>query len=402
MKDRSVIRYTLSHCVKCMKCIKACPTSALSMDHGRIVIEDALCTNCGTCVSTCLSKGLVVRGSSLSDLNYYDYTICFVPSALTSACSTLEAAQDLFSAIKRLGFDEVIDLSPVEGQIMKETQLLSDHFEDTTVIASFCPVINRLIKINYPMLLDELAPLEYPCEVMAKQIRKTHKEYGKVGIFNLCECEAKLAIAKYPYGNDRYEIDHALAIVDVFPDIRKNLHQGHIDVSFNREGLQACNPNAMLQKPEYLTADGFDKVNKILDLEEFKQLQTYRLLYLFPCYNGCIGGHLLWGNSFLTKNNIHELSKDSKKPCSTYSFDDLYSENVNVLEIEDQPSLMERMHFFTKVNTVLEELPGYDCSACGVQTCRMMAEQVVKGNKTIDDCHIIQAMKLKEGLDEHK
>jgi molybdopterin-guanine dinucleotide biosynthesis protein B len=37
------------------------------------------------------------------------------------------------------------------------------------------------------------------------------------------------------------------------------------------------------------------------------------------------------------------------------------------------------------------KLPNMDCEACGYKTCYEMALQIVKGNKTIDDCRSLNA-----------
>lgn len=390
----SVVTYTLSRCVKCMKCVKACPSGALTMENSRINIRHDRCLNCGRCITACHNQGLLAKGSTLDDIKCYDYTVAMIPSALIHDCSSLGEAGELFYAIKMLGFDEVVDITAIEGQLMQEAQLLAESSPESSLISSVCPVINRLIETNYPMLLNSVVPLDYPSEVAAKQIRRRTKDKGNVGIFNFCECEAKLALAKYPYGNKQYEVDHSLAIVDIFPKIKQNMHQGSIPVEFCREGLQSCNPAMMLQKPEYLTADGFDKVNNILGLAEFQLLNQFKLLTLFPCFNGCIGGHLLWGNSYLTKNNIHALTDTSRKKPAEIEFDDLYTADLSK-SADDKRSFQEKMEFFSKVNEQLEKLPGYDCSACGMQTCRNMAEEIVRGNKTINDCRIHAAMKEK-------
>lgn len=190
MKAKTVVTYTLSRCVKCLKCVKSCPTSALSMEQGRILVNPDRCINCGRCIRSCHNKGLLAQGSTLEDIRSYDYTVCMVPSALSNSCRSREEAEDLFHAIRMLGFDEVVDISPVEGQIMHETKMLSEEFGNQSVIASFCPVVNRLIETVYPMLLDNLAPLIYPSEAAAKMIRKMHQNHGRVGIFSCCECEA--------------------------------------------------------------------------------------------------------------------------------------------------------------------------------------------------------------------
>ena len=373
-----------------MKCIQACPVSALRMEESRIHVNHDRCINCAKCISTCHSKGLLAQGSTLHDLENYDYTICMIPPALTCTCTSKEEAEELYYAILQLGFDEVVDTSDVYGQALNETLHMSDEFANTSVISSFCPVVNRLIESKYPMLLDNLAPINYPSEAAAMHLRETHQEKGNVGIFNLVECEAKLELAKYPYGNMQYETDHALAIVDVLPEIRKHLKTGRLEETFCLEGLQSCNANMVIAKPEYLIADGLDKVTNILDMAEFDMLNDFQLLYLFACFNGCTGGHLLFGNSYSYRNNVYPLTKENKKPVSELSFEKIYSDSMTITS-EDQRSFKEKMDFFKKVNEQLEQLPGYDCSACGLQTCRIMAEEIALGHKKITDCQILKA-----------
>ena len=391
MISKSVVTYTLEHCVKCMRCVKACPTSALSMVDNRVIISNEKCINCGRCIRACHSQGLLAKGSTLYDIENYDYTVCMIPSAMISNCKNHEEAEQLFAAIKSLGFDEVYDLTGEEGQVMLETRLLAESHEDNhIIISSICPVVNQLIKERYPMLLDNLCPINYPSEIAAKKIRSRLADKGNVGIFNFCECEAKLALAKYPYMNNTYETDHALSTVDIFRMIREKLSDATIPVSLCREGLQSCNPNLMSQYSDTLIADGYEKINEILDMTEFGLLNDFKLLHLFSCFNGCIGGHLLWGNSYLIKNNIDSLTQTNRKQPTDYEFDELYYER-KIDNDEDNLSISEKMEFFKKVNEQLEHLPGYDCSACGMQTCRIMAEEIVKGNKVLDDCHILRS-----------
>ena len=58
-------------------------------------------------------------------------------------------------------------------------------------------------------------------------------------------------------------------------------------------------------------------------------------------------------------------------------------------EIKDDRSIQEKLQFFSKVNAQLDKLPGYDCTACGLPSCRVMAEEIVNGNKVLSDCKIL-------------
>ena len=395
MVKKTVVRYTLDECVKCLKCVRACPTSALSLVDNRINIDDNRCINCMRCVRTCHNKGLQAHGSPLSEIENYDYTVCLVPSALTLRMPTKAEAEEVFQSIKNLGFDEVIDLSGVEGAMMEETFRISDELVTTSIITAFCPVINRLVEDSYPMLLHHLAPLKYPNETAALMARARLADKGKVGIFHLCECGALLSIAKYPFGNMQYETDHAIAMTDVIPLIQKDKPEKGMDVEFCRAGLQSCNPALIPQRPEYLMADGFDKVTDVLDMAEFDLLKSFNLLYLFMCFNGCAGGNLMFGNGYTTRNNIEELCRDGHREIPDIPFDYMYTEHM-LLPKEEQQNIVEKLSFFKKVNEELEHLPGLDCSACGLKTCRIMAEEIVRGSRTRKDCRILSAREHRE------
>lgn len=385
---KTTVTYTLSRCVKCLRCIKACPTSALSMHDSRIHIDSDHCINCGQCIRACQNKGLTAKGSTLADLTNYDYTICLVPSALSSRCGGQAEVEDLFHAIKCLGFDEVVDLSVYEGTIHHELVKMAYQNGQKPLIASFCPVIIRLIWERYTPLIDQIAHLRYPSEAAARDLKAKRAGRGRVGVFNICECAAQLALAKYPYGSRNYEVDHALAAVDLLPAIRRHLHQGSLAVHLSNEGLRfVCAEREMAQKGE-LIADGFVKCSEILSLVEFNQLKKFRLFELYACENGCIGGNLLWGNSYAAQENARMLrSLTPDQDPLKLKREDLILD-ADIIEHKDNRNFQEKILFFQKTNQVLEQLPGLDCSACGMQTCRRMAEEIVKGRKTLKDCRI--------------
>lgn len=40
-------------CIKCGGCIPMCPTEAISMKDGKVVIDKEKCISCGTCQAVC-------------------------------------------------------------------------------------------------------------------------------------------------------------------------------------------------------------------------------------------------------------------------------------------------------------------------------------------------------------
>ena len=159
-------------------------------------------------------------------------------------------------------------------------------------ISSHCPVINNLIIQKYPALMENMTTEDYPSEVAARYIRKKFGGHKSLGIFYLAECSSKLQLAKYPFGNKEYEVDHALSISDIFPYINQHLKEGQIETDLCKEGLYGSISKSK-EIPGYLNIDGLGKVIDALELCEFNLIQDIKYLNLNACFNGCVGGNLL-------------------------------------------------------------------------------------------------------------
>lgn len=383
---KSVIKYTLDKCHKCMKCIQACPSHALSMRDDRILINTKECINCGRCIKACHNQGLTALASSLDHLKDYDYTVCLVPSSLVAHADVKHSVASLFNALRKLGFDEAISLSYIEsGLYQKEIEN-----KDELRISSFCPLVNNLVKKKYPALVDILLPYDYPSEIAAKEIREKYKGIN-VGIFNLCECEAKLELAKYPHNNKEYEVDHAISIVDIFPMISDRLVETDEDIDFNVNGLLLTCPRTIKKTNTLLAENSYDTVNDVLDMAEFGLLNEFKLLRLYPCYSGCLGGSLLWGNGYVAKRNLLKIKDYDDDIKVEIPEDRLLSKRID--DNIDLRTFKEKLDHFNNVNNIFEKLPGYDCTACGLGGCRVMAEEIVKGNRDLEDCKILSKEK---------
>lgn len=391
----SVISYTLEKCQKCMACIRICPTEALSMQHQRIQINREKCINCGQCLDACVHQGLQAKGSTLDDLAQYEKRIALLPPAVFGECHNHAEIEQLMHTFIEMGFDEVVELSSYEAAIYDHVQLYRKDNPGGYLISSFCPVVNRLIEMKYPMLLSNMIPFELTAEIAAKRIRQQH-ENENVGIFYLCECIAKLPLGKFPYGNKRSEIDHCVSLVDLFPKIARIRNTNRLTTDICAKGICAVASELFVQDEilsSTIVADGLKKVQLVLDLAEFGQLKGEHLLWLSNCINGCIGGNLLWGNPFEASINSRRHYANANGTPIVLSDEEIIQETV-MFNRANMKSLKERMAEFTKINEQLEKLPGYDCGACGYPSCRVMAEEIVAGQSTIADCRIIHVKEI--------
>ena len=385
---KSVISYTLSHCVKCLKCLRICPTEAITIVHERVQIDSHKCINCGHCIEVCNTQGLQGKGSTLIDINNYDKTVALLPSALLSCCGSLKEAARLVEAIGQTGFDEVVQMSEVEGALLERTAKIVRAAQDRPLISSFCPVVNRLIRLKFPMLLERVVDLDYPAEIAARRIRQQYGGKGRIGIFYFCECVSKLQLARYPYGNEGSEIDHAVSISDQFPLINRLRQNDARTLSLCAKGLAAAAPHTgALEGLQVLEADGRDQVMQVLELAEFGLLNRFDYLSLSFCTNGCIGGQLLWGNPFEARLNLNQLLQQAhSQPCT---LNDLNLSRPAEPPDEDLLTMREKLRLFARINEVMEKLPHYDCGACGFASCRNMAENIALGKRKWSDCRII-------------
>lgn len=384
--NKSVITYTLHQCTKCLKCLRACPTQAITIEKERVHIHHERCINCGRCKDVCLNQGLQAKGSTLYDLQNYDYTIALIPSALYGGAKSKNEVEQILMAIKSLGFDQVIDISDIEASVHIYS-MASVKEEQGLKISSHCPCVNRLISMKYPTLYPSLVEVDYPSEVAARHYRKIYNDKGIVGIFYLAECVSKLEFAKYPYGNTHFEVDHALSISDLFPLIKHATTCQQYPVDYCSVGLRGAISKSKDEKG-YLNVDGLEKIINILELAEFNVINDVDYLNLNFCFNGCVGGNLLWGNAFLGKNNIKELIKTATKMPMLLSNEELRGD-YQISNPVDERSMKEKLAHFKLLNEKLTLLPEYDCGACGFAGCRAMAEAMIEGNKAVEDCKVL-------------
>ena len=383
---RAVISYVSNRCKKCISCIKACPVNAISIVNEEVTIDNDKCINCGVCIQACEEKVLKIKNVNIEKaLKKHKYNIVLVPTALLSDTKRFSEVRNIAAALKKYGFDEVVQYSDIEGFLY---ELALKEYKDSkeVKITSLCPTINRLIRNEYPSLLDNLLPYDYPVEIKAKQLRKKYE--GKdIGIFSLCECVSKLTLAQEPFHRSRSSIDYAISITSLFPQINKLKDKDEEDLEFNLSGVKSVvSHEAENDDLSILSVSGYQQVKYVLDLIEFDQLQDIDILSVYNCYQGCIGGCYLWSNPFKGRRHIARLLDECKGEIAEVDYDD-YT-RIREVEDDDIEEFNERMAWFNKVNAILETLPKYDCGSCGFANCRTLASKVASGEVDDSLCRI--------------
>ena len=382
---KPVISYLGNSCKKCIKCVKSCPTDAISIVNEQVIIDKDKCINCDICIQACDQKVLRVKHVDLQKaLKKHDYNIALISTAILSDLKTYEEIKNIAHAIKKFGFDEVVQYSDIEGTLYK--QALRDSVgKHKVMLTSFCPTINKLIKNDYPTLIDHLLPYDYPVEIAAKKLKAKYKDKN-IGIYSLCECVGKLTLAKVPFDNNESNIDYAFSISQMFPQINKLKDDQQENIEMNKYGVKSIVSDLYGNRDlSVISVEGLPQIKKALDLIEFDQLKHVDLIALFNCFQGCIGGYYLWSNPFEGCFNIKSMLSECQK--DTAVLDKTEYQKIHTINSNEQ-NFKERLAWFNKVNAILETLPQFDCGSCGFANCRGLASRIASGEVDASLCRV--------------
>ena len=129
------------------------------------------------------------------------------------------------------------------------------------------------------------------------------------------------------------------------------------------------------------------------DLEDEK-FQDVDFIELNACSGGCVGGVLNVENPYVAKTKLKRIRKNLPVSLNNVKEDDMsYDDVINwdtsleyvpVMNLDDNMEIaLEKM---AEIQKITDKLEGLDCGACGAPSCRALAEDVVRGLASTDDC----------------
>lgn len=406
-------------CEGCINCIKRCPTRALRVRNGMSRVIPQYCIDCGECVRHCPYNAKKTRRKGLEMLDGFKYKVALPPPELYSQFNNITDTNLILTALKKIGFDDVFEVSAAAELVSEETRnYIKNNKDKWPVISTNCPSVTRLIRVRFPALVEHMLPVLSPQDVAADIARqKAMKETGlpaeDIGIFFLSPCASKIANVVDPLGLKASQIDGALAIKDIYPklltamkaleedDIEDLAISGRIGVGWGISGGESSG----LFTFDYLAADGIENVINVLeDLEDEKISGNLKFIELAACSGGCVGGTLNVENPYIATSKNHYIHKDL--PISVACKED-YEKDYNLdltwkTPIEYIPvyqlseNISDSMAKMLEREALLEELPKLDCGSCGAPTCKTFAEDVVKGIARREDCIYLMRDEYKE------
>lgn len=395
-------------CMGCINCIKRCPTQAIRVHDGKAVIRNEFCIDCGECIRICPHHAKKAVYDSFEIMNQFEYNVALPAPALYAQVNNLEDINILLTALIKMGFDDVYEVSGAAEVISAYSRdYVEKNKELWPLISTACPSIVRLIRVRFPNLLEHLLPVQAPIDLAAKLARqrameKTGLPAEKIGIIFISPCPAKVSAVKEPLGIDKSDVDGVLAIKKVYPrlvhemseigdDVQDLAISGKIGISWGGTGGEAGG----LLTDSYLAADGIENVIRVLEDLEDQKFSNLEFIELNACSGGCVGGVLTVENPYVAKVKLKRLRKYMPIACNRIQVDESmlrWTKEVKyepVFKLGD--SVQESIHRMTQVEVLCKRFPGLDCGACGAPTCKALAEDVVRGVASQRQCvHLLR------------
>lgn len=396
-----------SRCTGCTTCLRHCPTEAIRIRAGRAVINEQRCIDCGECIRTCPQKAKKAVCSRLEDMAGFRWKIALPAPALYGQFDHLEDVDYILSGLRRIGFDEVYEVSQAAELVSAYTRLyLNTEGIKRPVISSACPVVVRLISLRFPSLrenvMNMLPPMEIAAMLAREQAQKAHPELQPedIGVCFISPCPAKVSYVKNGFGDYRSRVDAVVPISDVYFQLINAIKQTDEPESLSASGMigigwaSTGGEASALFNDSYLAADGIENVIRVLDQMETGNMPPLEFVELNACTGGCVGGVLTMENPYVAKARLQTLrrylpvSRNFPAPGEQYIPEDYFFDELPEYTASAQlgGTMAQSMRMLADIQTLRGQLPGLDCGACGAPNCRAFAEDVVRGQAETAAC----------------
>jgi len=406
-------------CRDCRACLRACPTQAMRVRSGRPSVLEHLCIDCAQCIGVCAPQALRVRGeiSLLEDLPDKEELTLVAPPALLASCGSEHTPAQVWSALKRLGFAEVVISAAFEEALRKAS--LDTPAANSPAIIPACPAVVNLIELKYPSLLPHLAPFDSPWEA-------AQALYGQRPTAYVVSCpsqrSALLALSQKDLGKEQVrtefltpEVVRQAVMVELTgakaAEVREDT-PAHTEAAggATRSAEPASHPPALTTaaadsspspNERILTVTGIRHVMAVLEKAEDNLLEDVAVIEPYACEGGCFGsplvtedyhlGQLRWRRGPLPPSPL------AATPARPVSRRRPFTPRPGIRLDPDMGRAIQKLG---ELQALISSLPGRDCGACGAPTCAALAEDVVMGRATLELCPYRETDTGRNGADE--
>lgn len=414
MKEKTkyhAIKVDAEKCFGCTHCMKICPTEAIRVVNGIAVIDEKRCVDCGNCMRACPVEAFYVEHDELSQIEGFKYRVVLFPSVFIGQFPEIYSESRIYEALLKLGFTHIFEVEQPASWLMESVRQSAHDVDDGPLISSFCPAVVRLIQCKYPSLAGNIsrrkAPHDMAAHFVIRQLIKSGADENEIGIFYVTPCSAKMAAVNQPVVEKESIVTGIINMKDLYNRIMK-LIPAHETINtteyrkhLSREGILWSLPRGESSwfRKRSMAIDGIHNVVKFLERLENDEVPKLDFLELKSCNQGCAGGILLTGNRFLTVERLQKRAAAYPRAAQIlhdFQEKEAVLEQLVTGEIKPKPAFVldenrvKALEKMKKINSILCQLPGIDCGACGAPNCHALAEDMVQGKARMTDCIFLQ------------
>lgn len=395
-------------CKRCYSCIRECPAKAIRVVNGQALIIQDRCISCGNCVVVCSQHAKSIISNI--DQTRYDVLPDIESERIAMVAPSFAAAfpdnyEKIPAALKRLGFDTVVEVAFGADLIGSDYIEAVMNAEVRPVISTACPAVFNYIQKYYHELMPNLARIASPMIALGRYLKKEKGEKTKIVFVGPC-------VAKKEEFTDS-PVEGVIDSVLTFAELKEMLLEENIALH-DLETTPFDPPRAAMGKAfplaggllkstdlpgdvlddEIIVVEGRKKVLEIIDEIADHNINA-RFVDILFC-EGCISGPAVDSNlNYYSKREkvIEFIKKDlkqvDKKVWKTNIFNsrDIDFSREFVKESQRRPTPPdEAIAEILSTIGIREKKDELNCGACGYVSCREFAIAIAKGLSEKEMC----------------
>ncbi|MCU0343774.1 MAG: ATP-binding protein [Ignavibacterium sp.] len=413
--NHAIVSTITDRCKRCYSCIRECPAAAIRVVDAQAKVIEERCIACGHCVKVCSqdAKQILSEVDETYELLKSNNIIAIV--APSFAASFPNEYKKIPTALRRLGFNQVIETAFGADLIANDYMDVIKSDNQKTVISSACPAVVSFIQKYYTELVPNLAQVVSPMIALGRYLKKDFGEDVKIVFIGPC-------VAKKHEAQDE-EVAGVIDSVLTFTELKEMFQEQNIIVEQCEES-DFDGPQAMMGKAyplaggliktidvsgdilekDIIVVEGKKKVLEIIDEIANNHINAKFTDILF-C-EGCISGPAIDTklNYYARREKvinyidvkINNVDKRVWK-SNLYNARKLNLHRNFKIDNQRRPYPTEE-----KIKEILAQTKKYtpkdelNCGACGYPTCREYAVAIAKDLAEKEMClpYVLDELKI--------
>lgn len=399
------INFSKDSCNNCYRCLRTCPSKAITILENHAEIVDEMCISCGKCQVACQKGALFIKSNikQVKDaIKGNKKVIASIAPSFPGAFDIEEGGQ-IVTALKRLGFD-IVEETAVGAEIVLDYYahyIENSNYEN--LITTSCPSANYLVEKYYPSLTKYMIPVVSPMIAHGKLLK--HKYGLDSYVVFIGPCLAKKAEA------EEFQHNEIIDSVLTFDELDDWFKEENIDLktlnptifnqtsykrgsSFPVEGGFVANNGNFIKSHKYeiIRVTGVNRCKEMLECMVTKDINKV-CVELNVCEGSCIDG------PGMPKDNTNYYAREKrvkdyvnkKRQCTDGKIEYL-DENIDFTKAFLERKVNRKKATEEEIQKILRKMGKYspedelNCNACGYMSCREKAESVFEGMSEINMC----------------